>query len=149
MTTRFRFQGTLYASLFAVALAACGSSDDNTAGGTGGSSNKCAGKVLCYDLCTCTGKTPTECLQNCGSTTCGNGTIDTGEVCDGTNLGGRNCDTATSGAQPSGVLSCSSTCTFNLSGCTGGLNSGGAGGTAGGGGTGGGAGMSGGGGRGP
>jgi len=86
-------------------------------------------------------------LQRCGSATCGNGTLDAQEVCDGNNLGGRNCDTATSGAQPTGTLSCSTTCTFNLSGCSGGLNSGGAGGTAGGGGVGGGGGMGGAGGR--
>jgi hypothetical protein len=49
---------------------------------------------------------------------CGNGKIDSGEDCDGTNLGGKTCkDFGFTG----GTLVCKSTdCTFDTSGCTGG-----------------------------
>ncbi|HEY6559704.1 MAG TPA: hypothetical protein VI072_20620 [Polyangiaceae bacterium] len=62
--------------------------------------------------------------------TCGNGAIDTGEQCDGRNLNGATCATATMGARPTGSLSCSKQCTFNTKGCKGG-GAGGAGGTGG------------------
>jgi len=95
-------------------------------------SNGCAGKTSCFDLCTCTGTAADTCLQRCQPpASCGNGTIDAGEVCDGTNLNGRSCDTATAGAQPVGTLACSPTCTFDTSRC-GGFGSGGGGGVAGG-----------------
>jgi hypothetical protein len=71
--------------------------------------------------------------------TCGNGTIDTGEQCDGRNLNGATCATATMGARPNGTLSCSRSCTFNTKGC----KAGGAGGTGGGGGAAGGGGLAG------
>ena len=48
---------------------------------------------------------------------CGNGTRGTGELCDGADLGGKKCqDLGYSG----GTLSCTSLCTFNTGGCTGG-----------------------------
>ena len=61
--------------------------------------------------------------------TCPNGKIDTGEVCDGTQLGGKTCDTATSGAKPTGTLKCTATCTFDTSGCTAAAGTGGTAGT--------------------
>ncbi len=46
---------------------------------------------------------------------CGNGVIDAGEQCDGTNLGGATCSGQGFGG---GTLSCSATCTLNTSQCT-------------------------------
>ncbi|OHB23598.1 MAG: hypothetical protein A3I22_03050 [Parcubacteria group bacterium RIFCSPLOWO2_02_FULL_40_12] len=46
---------------------------------------------------------------------CGNGTINSGEQCDGSNLGGQTC--ALQGFT-GGTLSCNSNCTFNTSSCT-------------------------------
>lgn len=76
-----------------------------------------------------------------GGKTCGNGTIDTGEQCDGRNLNDATCATATMGARPSGKLGCSKSCTFNTKGCKAGP--GGAGGSAGSGGAAGGGGLAG------
>jgi cysteine-rich repeat protein len=47
--------------------------------------------------------------------TCGNGTIDTGEECDGTKLGGGTC---VSRGYDKGTLTCTASCTFNESACT-------------------------------
>lgn len=49
-------------------------------------------------------------------TTCGNGTLDSGEECEGSNLNGKTC--LTQGFQ-SGTLSCSATCTLDTTGCIG------------------------------
>ena len=43
--------------------------------------------------------------------------IDSGEDCDGANLGGADCNSATAGALPSGALACTGGCAFNISGC--------------------------------
>jgi hypothetical protein len=48
---------------------------------------------------------------------CGNNTIDVGEECDGNNLNGETCDTATNGVNPLGVLACNSDCTINDTNC--------------------------------
>ncbi len=66
-----------------------------------------------------------------GTRTCGNGRLDAGEQCDGTNLNGQTCETVTMGARPGGTLSCSKQCTFNTKKCTRGGGSGGTGGMAG------------------
>lgn len=68
--------------------------------------------------------------------TCGNGTLDANELCDGTELGGETCASATMGAASEGTLACTASCTFDLSGCSG-PGTGGAGGAGGGGGMGG------------
>ncbi len=49
------------------------------------------------------------------STTCGNGVKESGEQCDGSDLGGESC---TSQGFDGGTLSCRSDCTFDTSGCT-------------------------------
>ncbi len=50
---------------------------------------------------------------------CGNGILETGEDCDGSNLGGTDCSIATGGNYPYGELACDpSTCTFDTTGCT-------------------------------
>lgn len=45
---------------------------------------------------------------------CGNGAVDTGEECDGTNLDGETCVTQ---GHPGGTLACSATCQLDESGC--------------------------------
>jgi hypothetical protein len=49
---------------------------------------------------------------------CGNGLVDPSEDCDGVNLNEQTCATATMAAFTSGTLTCTSTCRFDLSGCT-------------------------------
>jgi hypothetical protein len=135
-----QFRNRVWSVVIAVTLAACGSSDEvggntgGTRGGTGGGGQCPAGP--CWEKCTCEGGTPDACLQQC-NTTCGNGILDTGELCDGANLNNNTCATATGNTMPNGSLSCSSTCALVTSGCSGG-NTGGIGG---GGGLGGGGGM--------
>ncbi len=46
---------------------------------------------------------------------CGNGIVELGEACDGSNLGGQTCASQGYGG---GTLSCTSSCTFNTSQCT-------------------------------
>jgi hypothetical protein len=46
---------------------------------------------------------------------CGNGAIDSGEQCDGSNLNGESCSSL---GFSGGTLSCSNSCTFNTSGCS-------------------------------
>ncbi len=47
---------------------------------------------------------------------CGNGFIDNGEYCDGSNLGGATCKSLW-GSASNGTLSCTSTCSFNVAQC--------------------------------
>jgi hypothetical protein len=56
---------------------------------------------------------------------CGNGNIDSGEECDGSNLGGQTC---ASRGYAGGTLTCNSNCTFNTSQCTSASSDGGGGG---------------------
>jgi len=56
---------------------------------------------------------------------CGNGVLETGEQCDGSNLNGQSC---TGLGYTGGTLSCNSSCTFNTSACTSGGGGGGGGG---------------------
>jgi hypothetical protein len=69
-----------------------------------------------------------KCAPGCGAIdtsgcsaaiTCGDGTIDPmkGEDCDGSNLGGATCASATGQATATGVLFCSNNCKFNLFAC--------------------------------
>lgn len=50
---------------------------------------------------------------------CGNGRLDPGEACDGLNVSGQTCASATMAARPNGALRCSASCTLDLSGCLG------------------------------
>ena len=60
---------------------------------------------------------------------CGNGLVDPPEQCDGSNFNGESCATVSMYAAPNGVLRCTSSCTFDVSGCarlgTGGTTGGG------------------------
>jgi len=49
--------------------------------------------------------------------TCGNGTLEAPEACDGGNLAGQTCASATMNALPNGALTCTSSCTLDTSGC--------------------------------
>jgi hypothetical protein len=96
------------------------------------------GRISCGDLiceegenvsncpgdCSC-GNTVCDASENCNSCpsdcpcpipepTCGDGLIDSGEDCDGSNLNGQTC---LSQGFNSGTLSCNSNCTFNISAC--------------------------------
>lgn len=51
--------------------------------------------------------------------TCGNGTIESGEDCDFGTIGGQTCSTATAGVSPYGTLDCGVGCAFDDSGCFG------------------------------
>jgi hypothetical protein len=49
---------------------------------------------------------------------CGNGVLDPGEQCDGTNLDGETCASVTGGSLPNGDLVCNRACMFDGSVCT-------------------------------
>jgi len=106
-------------------------------GGEGGAKNDCGNGVLdpseaCDDAllgtatCTSIGQGfiggTLACAADCTFDTsactappnCGNGAIDTGEQCDGTNLDGKTCGTLGMGV---GTLACSSGCAFDTSNC--------------------------------
>lgn len=57
-------------------------------------------------------------VQETTSTVCGNGIIDPGEMCDAFNLNGETCASVTMNANASGILQCSSVCTFDTSACS-------------------------------
>lgn len=77
------------------------------AGCTGGSCT--AGQTQCVSDASCGGGN--------GGENCGDGTIDAGEQCDGSNLGGATCESLGYGT---GALGCKQNCTFDYSGCSGG-----------------------------
>jgi len=68
------------------------------------------------------------CTAADGGAACGDGVIESPEMCDGTNLNGATCAPATMNAAPGGVLACSPSCTLDTSGCTAAGGAGGAGG---------------------
>ena len=61
------------------------------------------------------GETVSNCPQDCSSSLCGNGVLDSGEECDGTQLNNKTC--ISFGFQ-SGTLACSSTCAFDDLNCS-------------------------------
>jgi hypothetical protein len=74
----------------------------------------CTMPATCPDASCNGGETCASCPQDCGAC-CGNGSIDAGEDCDGSNLGGETCSSVL-GAGYTGSLSCSA-CSFNTSAC--------------------------------
>lgn len=56
--------------------------------------------------------------SDASSAQCGNGKREGDELCDKTDLGGETCKSIADGAYSGGTLSCTSTCTFNMSKCT-------------------------------
>lgn len=84
-----------------------------------GSLSVCGGVVLSLAVgCGSSSSSPPPGKVNAVSTTCGNGTVESGEDCDGANLNGQTCESATLGAFTLGTLKCSPTCQFDMSGCT-------------------------------
>ena len=61
----------------------------------------------------CSGYDTSACL----TTLCGNGTLDSGEECDGGELNGESC-TSVPGDYIGGTLACTSSCTFDTTSCT-------------------------------
>jgi hypothetical protein len=59
--------------------------------------------------------TPTPQPTSTPEDECGNGIVDAGEDCDGSNLDGSSCDDEC--VDPGGTLRCNPDCTFDLSGC--------------------------------
>ncbi|HTJ80945.1 MAG TPA: hypothetical protein VL400_04455, partial [Polyangiaceae bacterium] len=118
-------------------FATSGSGGSSSGGGEGGAKNDCGNATLdpgedCDDTllgtatCTSLGQGFTggtlACAADCtfdtsGCTalpTCGNGAIDAGESCDGSNLGGKTCASQGFGT---GTLACSAGCAFDTSAC--------------------------------
>jgi hypothetical protein len=99
----------------------CNGQDDDCDGACDDGFTCCAGQPTACSLLGYVGGTAI-CLTNCaawdtsGCTNCGNGTIDPGEQCDGSNLGGNNCTTVGMGFA-GGTLHCASACTFDVTGC--------------------------------
>jgi hypothetical protein len=58
-------------------------------------------------------------LTATGTPGCGNGIVDGKDLCDGNDLNGQNCLSASFGSRPNGTLKCSPTCVFDLGGCSG------------------------------
>ena len=94
------------------ALSPCG---DGTCAPTE-SLTSCAEDCYCTNGTCDTGENATICPQDCTTPpTCGNGQLDTGEPCDGNNLGGKTC---LSQGFDGGMLSCNANCTLNTAACT-------------------------------
>jgi hypothetical protein len=72
-----------------------------------------AGGTLKCNAASCTYDT-TMCVA---PPNCPNGQIDASEQCDGANLGGGSCASATGGLKPSGTLGCNGACQWDTSGC--------------------------------
>jgi hypothetical protein len=80
----------------AFVLAACG----------GGSEHAVCGDQVCDSS-----ESATSCAADCG---CGNGIVNAGEDCDGTDLGTATCESV---AHHGGTLDCKADCTFDVTGC--------------------------------
>ena len=77
----------------------------DSCGGDEGVYDNCASSEVCID----TSSTTATC-----SLSCGNGSVDSGEDCDGAALDGETC---LSQGYDAGALGCSSSCSFDVSGC--------------------------------
>ena len=125
----------IYATTFTLLFGACGGTDtlpDPTDGPGECGSGKVEGDEVC-DGADLAGKScqslglpegKLSCRADCGGydtsgcgapATCGNGALDAGELCDGAELGGKNCQSLGS---PGGTLACKNSCLdYDTSGC--------------------------------
>lgn len=92
----------------------CGNDIIETYGGfvedCDGTANSCLATEQCKSDCSGCEAKPSD---------CGNGNIDAGEVCDGSDLGGKDCTDYVAGSvYDGGVLSCNAGCTFNVGDCS-------------------------------
>jgi len=105
-----------------------GSSGLSGAGGTGGAGGASfadSGSCVWRQTARCTCDNGAQGAQTCDSSgaygacecPCGNSSVDPGEQCDGSNLNGKTCASATAMASPYGTLSCTASCTFDTSRC--------------------------------
>ena len=74
--------------------------------GGGGSENAVCGDNVCDSS-----ESAASCATDCG---CGNGVLNAGEDCDGTDVGDATCESV---AQHGGTLGCNADCTFDVVGC--------------------------------
>jgi len=87
---------------------------------SGENNSSCPLECPCDNDNTCEpaqGETTANCAGDCK---CGNGKIDTGEQCEGSNLNGQTC--VSQGFTGGGSLGCTSQCVFDTSECLGGCN---------------------------
>lgn len=68
-------------------------------------------RAVCGDLVCEASETADGCAEDCG---CGNGIVNPGEDCDGTDLGTATCESV---VQRGGTLACNADCTFDVSDC--------------------------------
>jgi len=99
MTTRWTemFYASAGCVLVLLVLASCG----------GGGSEP----AVCGDLVCAADETAATCAEDCG---CGNGVLNIGEDCDGSDLGTASCE---SEVARGGSLACNADCTFDVTGC--------------------------------
>ena len=76
--------------------------------GCGGGSDRPA---VCGDNVCDSSESAASCAEDCG---CGNGVVNPGEDCDGTDVGDATCESV---AQHGGTLGCNADCTFDVVGC--------------------------------
>jgi cysteine-rich repeat protein len=121
-------RGALACNACAVDTSGCSLCGNGVAEGTDATQvnyEPCDGMDLRGQTCETLGLDPGElaCTEGCGVDTsgcgatfptCGNNVAETGEICDGTDLGGNDCSTI---GLPYGVLACSPICTFDISAC--------------------------------
>lgn len=115
-----RYRALAVVTLVLVAAAGCGGSESSDTAGNG--------DTFAFDASAYKpkpGSTTDTTGGNAGANglappgpNCGDPTVNPDEQCDGTNLGGKTCATATMGASPNGTLACRSNCTFDLTGCS-------------------------------
>jgi len=101
-----------------IAFSSSGSSQSCSSSTYGGSA-LCASSACPFSSCPASSACPdpagVPCSLTSGCPVCGNGNIDAGEQCDGSNLNGESCQSQGYGA---GTLGCTSSCVFNTSACT-------------------------------
>ena len=123
MTFGFNIKRSVLVLFAASLFGACGGDDSNSSGNSCGTEGQ-------TQVCTCPGDGgpdlqgaqtcmagmwgPCTCTQ---PAMCGNNIVEGTEQCDGTNLGGETCSSATVMARPSGTLRCN-LCMLDVSSCT-------------------------------